>query len=153
VRVSVYAGDLNQVNRGASANVRSLGGSRNELPRAARQVAVPFSSAAAPATVDLFYEMNNANGHLRPGEKVSVAVPLQGETESSVVPAAAVLYDIRGGKWVYENTGPQTFTGRRVEIRFVSHGDAVLARGPKPGVKVVTAGAAELFGTEFGIGK
>lgn len=153
VRVSVYAGDLNQVDRRAAANVSSIGGSRNESPRLARPVDVPFSPTAAPATVDLFYEVENADAKLRPGEKVSVAVPLQGETESSVVPAAAVLYDIHGGTWVYENTAPQTFTRRRVEIRFVNEGGAVLARGPKPGVKVVTAGAAELFGTEFGIGK
>lgn len=131
----------------------NLGGSRNEPTRAARPVAVPFSPASAPATAELFYELDNADGKLRPGEKVSVAVPLQGEAESSVVPAAAMLYDIHGGTWVYENTAPQTFTRRRVEVRFANGNDAVLARGPKPGSKIVTAGAAELFGTEFGIGK
>ena len=103
--------------------------------------------------MELFYEVENADSKLRPGEKVSVALPLEGETESSVVPAAAVLYDIHGGTWVYENTAPQTFIRRRVEVRFVNKGDAVLSRGPKPGIKVVTAGVAELFGTEFGIGK
>ena len=153
VRVSLYSGDLNQVSRTASANVGSIGGGRNEPARAAKPVIVPFSPSAAPATVELFYEVDNADGKLRPGEKVSVAVPLQGEAESSVVPAAAVLYDIHGGMWVYENTGPQTFIRRRVEVRFVSKGDAVLSRGPKPGIKVVTDGVAELFGTEFGIGK
>jgi len=71
--------------------VSNLGGNRNEPARAA-PVDVPFSPAAAPATADLFYELDNADGKLRPGEKVSVAVPLQGETESSVVPASAVLY-------------------------------------------------------------
>jgi len=30
---------------------------------------------------------------------------------------------------------------------------AVLDHGPAPGTRVVTAGAAELFGTEFGVGK
>ena len=30
---------------------------------------------------------------------------------------------------------------------------AVLAQGPAPGTRVVTDGAAELFGTEFGAGK
>ena len=153
VRVSVYAGDLNQIDRAAPAMAGSLGGARHEPARAARPVAVPFSPAAAPATVDLFYELDNADGQRRPGEKLSVAVPLLGEMESLVVPAAAVLYDIHGGTWVYENTAPQTFTRRRVEVRFVNRSGAVLARGPKPGAKIVTAGAAELFGTEFGIGK
>lgn len=153
VRVSLYSGDLNLVNRSAAANISSIGGHRNEPPRAAKSVVVPFSPSAAPATVDLFYEVENTDGQLRPGEKVSVALPLQGEAESSVVPAAAVLYDIHGGTWVYENTAPQTFIRRRIEVRFVNKGDAVLSRGPKPGIKIVTAGAAELFGTEFEIGK
>ena len=153
VRVSVYVGDLDQINRTAPVQVNSLGGSRNEPIRAARPVAVPLSPASAPATADLFYELDHADGKWRAGEKVSVLVPLQGELESSVVPASAVLYDIHGGTWVYENTAPQTFTRRRVEVRFENRNDAVLARGPKPGAKIVTAGAAELFGAEFGIGK
>jgi hypothetical protein len=37
--------------------------------------------------------------------------------------------------------------------RFVSGPDAVLADGLKPGAGIVTDGAAELFGTEFGFGK
>lgn len=153
VRVPVYAGDLDRINGSAPASVGSLGHGTNALRRAARPVAGPFSSAAASATVDLFYELDNADGTLRPGQKVTVAVPLAGEAESAVVPAAAVLYDIHGGAWVYENTAPRTFTRRRIEVRYVSDAGAVLARGPRPGVKVVTAGAAELFGTEFGIGK
>ena len=32
-------------------------------------------------------------------------------------------------------------------------GLALLDVGPAPGTRVVTAGAAELFGTEFGVGK
>lgn len=153
VRVPIYAGDLDQVRRTANAAVSSLGTGTNKLSHTARPVAVPFSSAVAPATADLFYELSSADGKLRPGQKVSVAVPLEGETESAVVPMAAVLYDIHGGTWVYENTAPQTFTRRRIEVHYVSDGVAVLARGPQPDVKVVTAGAAELFGTEFGIGK
>jgi hypothetical protein len=35
-------------------------------------------------------------------------------------------------------------------LRHVTEGLAVLARGPSTGTQVVTAGVAELFGTEFG---
>ena len=80
-------------------------------------------------------------------------MPLQGEDESLVAPAAAILYDIHGGTWVYESTAPHTFTRRRVSVRWVSDGTAVLQRGPQAGAKVVTAGAAELLGAEFGVGK
>ncbi len=153
VRVPVYAGDLDRISRSASARVSSLGSGTNAISRSARPLNVPFSASSAPATVDLFYELESADGSLRPGQKVIVMVPIEGEAESLVVPAAAVLYDIHGGTWSYENTAPHSFTRRRIEVRYVSDAGAVLARGPLPGAKLVTAGAAELFGTEFGIGK
>ncbi len=153
VRVSVYAGDLDRIKVSAPARVGSLGQGTNTSQRVARPVAVPFSSAAAPATVDLFYEIDTADSTLRAGQKVNVVLSLEDEAESTVVPAAAVLYDIHGGAWLYENTAPSTFRRRRIEVRYVSDAGAVLARGPQPGVKIVTAGAAELFGSEFGAGK
>jgi hypothetical protein len=70
-----------------------------------------------------------------------------------VVPWSAVTHDINGGAWVYENVAPQQYARRRVEVRRVVGPLAVLARGPAVGAKVVTAGVAELFGTEFGTGK
>jgi len=73
--------------------------------------------------------------------------------ESLVVPWSAILHDTTGGAWVYENIAPQQYARRRVEVRRVVNSRAVLARGPAVGTKVVTAGAAELFGTEFGTGK
>ena len=78
---------------------------------------------------------------------------MRGEEESLVVPWAAILHDIQGNTWVYESIAPQTFARRRVQVVRIVGGDAVLASGPKPGTKVVTDGAAELFGTEFGGGK
>jgi hypothetical protein len=38
-------------------------------------------------------------------------------------------------------------------VRHVIAGFGVLERGPKAGMQVVTDGAAELFGAEFGTGK
>ena len=53
---------------------------------------------------------------LKPGQRVSVSLPLRGEEESLVVPWAAILHDIHGNTWVYENIAPQTFTRRRVQV-------------------------------------
>jgi hypothetical protein len=69
------------------------------------------------------------------------------------IPSSAVLYDIHGGAWVYQQTAPQKYSRRRVEIARVAGGAALVARGLQTGAKVVTAGAAELFGTEFSTGK
>ena len=103
--------------------------------------------------MDLFYEVANRDGALRLGQKVGVTIPVRGEEESLVVPWSAVVHDVQGGTWVYENTGPLAYTRRRVEVSRVAGSEAVLARGVKPGARIVTAGVAELFGTEFGVGK
>ena len=78
-----------------------------------------------------------------------MTLPLKGEAESLVVPYAAILYDHNGGAWVYESVGKHGYARRRVVVDHVVGTEAVLAKGPKPGTKVVTDGAAELFGTEF----
>jgi hypothetical protein len=87
------------------------------------------------------------------GQRVGVTLALRSEEESLVVPWAGVLHDIHGGQWVYEKVGPQTFVRRRVQVARVVGADAVLSGSFKAGAKIVTAGAAELFGTEFGAGK
>jgi hypothetical protein len=61
--------------------------------------------------------------------------------------------DINGGTWVYENVGEHKFARQRVAVKYVADSLAVLDRGPAVGAKVVTEGAAELFGTEFFVAK
>jgi multidrug efflux pump subunit AcrA (membrane-fusion protein) len=69
-----------------------------------------------------------------------------------VVPEAAVLYDIHGATWVYEDLGGNAYARRRVEVARHAGDRAVVSRGLGEGAKVVTTGAPELFGTEFGAG-
>ncbi len=153
VRVPVYAGALGALARGGAARVRKLGDSTAANDREGRAVAPPVTGDANAATVDLYFELANGDGALRPGERVEVSLPMTGEEKSLVAPWAAVLFDVHGGAWVYENSAPQTYVRRRIEVRHVSGAWAVLARGPAAGAKVVTDGAAELFGTEFSTGK
>ena len=70
-----------------------------------------------------------------------------------VVPDAALLYDLHGGTWVYETLGNHTYTRRRVEVGGQAGSKVIITRGLREGQNVVTAGAAEIFGTEFGAGK
>jgi RND family efflux transporter MFP subunit len=153
VKVPVYVGDMPSVDRDKPILVQGLSGGARAEGRLARPVAAPASANPEVATTDLYYLVDNADGAFRPGQKVGVALPLRGGEESLVVPWSAVLHDIHGGTWVYENPGDHLYARRRVEVRHVVGADAVLARGPAPGTQVVTAGAAELFGTEFGSGK
>jgi RND family efflux transporter MFP subunit len=153
IRVPVYVGDLSSIDTGQAARVGELAGADPSTARVANPVVAPPAANAAAATADLFYELPNSDGSLRPGQRLGVVLPLRADEDSLVVPWSAVLHDIHGGTWVYEATGPQTFIRRRVQVRYVVDSVAVLATGPKPGAMVVTDGAAELFGTEFGFGK
>ena len=154
VRVPVYAGDESRINSSLAASIRGLsdfGGASASVT--GRPVHGPQTSDPLATSIDLFYEVNNSKGDFRPGQKVSVTLPYKGVQAALVVPYAAILYDIHGGTWVYENTAPRVYVRRRVELQRVDGNMAVLQRGPKSGTKIVTAGAAEIFGTEFGGGK
>ena len=89
---------------------------------------------------------------LRPGERVLVELPLKSTETGLVVPESAVLYDIHGATWVYEDLGDNAYARRRIQIARHAGDRVIVSRGIGEGTKVVTAGAAELFGTEFGAG-
>ena len=69
------------------------------------------------------------------------------------VPWGAIVYDLDGGAWVYEQKVPGVYRRQRVQLKYVTEGTAVLATGPKVGTKIVTEGAEELFGAETGYSK
>ncbi len=148
VRASVFGSDMGDVRREAAATIRTLGGSG--APRSARPVQAPPSADTVAGTVDLYYAVDNRDRSFRVGQRVSVDLPLAGQTEGLSVPSAAILRDINGGEWVYQKTAPDTFVRQRVEVASESGGRALIARGLSAGAQVATDGAAELFGTEFG---
>lgn len=153
VRVPVYAGEANTLQPNATAHVTRLGAKAGDAGVQAKPADAPPSANAFATTVDLYFELANPDARFRPGERVSVSLPLTTAENNLVVPWTAVLHDIHGGQWVYEQTAPQTFVRRRVSVERVAGKDAVLASGPSVGAKLVTDGAVELFGTELGTGK
>ena len=153
VRVPVYAGEAAELQESASATIRSLADESAGAGVVAKKASAPPSAAALSSTVDLYFELPNSSASYRPGERVSVELPRRGQEKSLVVPWSAIMHDIHGGTWLYEQTAERTYVRRRVQVRHVTGDLAVLKEGPKPGTKVVTAGAVELFGTEFGFAK
>jgi len=153
IRVPVYVGELNDVSSQQPAQISSLSDKPGAKMLAARPVAAPPTATPLSSTADLYYELENNAGTLRPGEKVSATLVLRGERERLTVPWSAIVHDIYGGNWVYEKTAPQTYVRRRVEVRSVVQQNAVLGMGPAPGTDVAIEGVAELYGTEFGFGK
>ena len=153
VRVPFYVGDLAKVDLKKDASVSAFSAAEHAGALTAKPVQGPPLSDPASASSDLYFQLPNRDGKLRIGEKVRVTVLQIASAEGLAVPAAAILYDADGGSWVYVQTGERVFTRRRVEISHVVDGLAVLRRGLSGAERVVTAGAAELFGTEFGAGK
>ena len=156
VKVAVYVGEAARVAPDRPATVGGLSDFDNAggpSPREAKPVAAPPSGDALAATVHLYYEVANKDGAIRPGERVGVTLPLTGAAEALTAPRASVIRDIHGGAWVYEKVGDHAYSRRRVLVDRVVGNVAVLASGPKPGALVVTDGAAEIYGAEFGGGK
>jgi hypothetical protein len=73
-------------------------------------------------------------------------------TPRPFVPDSAVMYVANGETYVYTSPAPRTFVRHAVDIEYIKGGVAVLKKGPPAGTQVVTVGASELFGTEFGVG-
>jgi len=153
LKVPVYVGDLAAIDPNKPARVHSLADFAGAETRTAEPVVASFSADPESVTADLFYELSNTDLAYRPGQRVSVTLALKASERSLVVPYSSILYDMFGGAWVYQNTEPQVYVRRRVELRHVLDELAILSRGPAAGAKVVSAGGAELFGTEFGVGK
>jgi hypothetical protein len=150
VRVAIYSGEAALLEARATARIRPL---TSAVAQSAKPVAGLPTANAAANTVDWYYEPA-AGENLRAGERVAVEIPTRdGTIESLVVPFNAVLHDIHGGQWVYEQIAEHTYARRRAQVMRLADGIAVLASGPPAGSKIVTDGAAELFGTEFMTGK
>jgi hypothetical protein len=151
LRVPVSVDALAELDLEAPAGVRGLGDPPAAAARVARLVATPWVDAPVRGMVDLYYEVENADRSLRLGQQLSVALPLRGAAETLSVPWSAVIYDLHGTSWVYQRVAPGSFSRRRVQIGDLVEGRAALATGPEPGAHVVTAGVAELLGTELGL--
>jgi hypothetical protein len=68
------------------------------------------------------------------------------------VPFGAVIYDKDGNAWAYTNPAPLTYVRAKLTIGHVDGVLAELTAGPAAGTPVVTVGAAELVGAEYGVG-
>ncbi len=153
IRTPIYSGDVRSLEEKSNAIVQPINAEPSYRGQVATPVAAPPSADPLAGTTDMFYRLANPDLALRPGELVRVTITKRGKEECLQVPYSAILYDIHGGTWVYEKIEPYTFARRRVAVKNISGEAACLSEGPKPGTVVVTDGAAELFGTEFGAGK
>jgi len=153
IRVPVYVGEHDEIDPEADAALGKLSAKTNSRGIVAKPVAAPPSANSLASTVDLFYQAENEGLALIPGQRVGITIPLRGERPSLVIPWSAVVYDIHGGSWVYEELAPLSYVRRRVVVRSVIEDQAVLVGGPAAGTRLVVTGAQEIFGKETGFSK
>lgn len=102
----------------------------------------------------IHYEASGADHGLVERQLVFVELSLSGGGEKrKIIPYAAVLYDAKGNTWVYTNPEPLVFIRQPIQIDTIAGDEVILLNGPPAGTALVTVGGAELFGTEFGVGK
>lgn len=152
----------------------------NQGPRASRRPRRAFTTAAilaaglasagcggassaynyvSPSTVeevsdDLWQVTLTEQAAQRTGiETTEVATTTVDGAERLTVPYSAVMYHYDGTTWTYTSPEPLTYLRAPIEIDRIEGDVAILLDGPPVGTTVVTVGAAELYGVEFGIGK
>lgn len=153
VRVPVYVGDLDEIDPNGNAQLTLLDGRTTDHDLNVKPIAAPPTAMSLASTVDMYFELPNPDSAFRPGQKVGALLMLNGDAESIAIPWSSVYHDIYGSQWVYEQVAERKFVRRRVEVLSVIDGWAAMSRGPTVGTQVVTAGVAELVGTEFGFSK
>lgn len=158
VRVPLSESDLNQVDRSQPARVLPLDDEEDSDDETAGWTAEadegPADDDPEEATSALYFVVNRAEHGLAPGQPVLVELTLAGSgTQRKIVPYAAVIYDVKGGTWVYTNPEPLVFVRQPVSVDYIEDDLAVLSEGPPAGTAVVTVGGALLYGAETGVSK
>ena len=70
-----------------------------------------------------------------------------------IAPYNTLMYDASGREWVFISPEPNVFMRSEIKVVKIEGEKVFLAQGPAAGTKLVTDGAAELYGIVFGVGK
>lgn len=153
IRVSLTAGDMSKVDRARPARILPLALGAETTGVTAKPVTTLGGGNSKDAAPALYYAVDGAKHNFTAGQRVRVELPLAGSTaRRRVVPYASVIYGLHGETWVYANSQPLTFVRESITVDYIEGDMAVLSEGPAANTEVVTAGAAELLGTELGVG-
>jgi hypothetical protein len=79
------------------------------------------------------------------------AVAARDRRHRAVIPYAAVIYDAEGHAFAYTSPRRLTYVRTPIHVLRTEGGVAVVRKGPPAGTPVVTVGAQELLGVEYGV--
>lgn len=147
-------GELDRAAGARSARVMPMDGAGSDTGWLVEPSAISPLGTVEEASRPLSYNLSTGTpGLVGPGRVLVELALSDSGTARKVVPYASVLYDIRGDTWVYTSPEPLAFVRHPIDIDYIDNGWAVLNEGPPAGSAVVAVGVAELYGTEFKIGK
>lgn len=154
VRAETSGSDVKKVLRDEPAYILPLSSGGKPFRVKAMPVKDPARLGLGGPPGTLYYETGGASHGLVSRQLVFLELSLEGSGEERrILPYSAVLYDPSGNTWVYTNPERLVFVREQIRIESMAGDDVILADGPDAGAAVVTVGAAELYGTEFGVGK
>ena len=146
VGVTLSPGEMAMVERDKAAQVRAIDSGGAGAGVTAEPVDGPGGEADR-----LYYAIDGTNHGLTLGQRVLVELVLSSGQVRTVIPYAALIYGVDGDTWTYTNEEPLSYVRYPVTVDYIDGDTAVLLDGPEAGVEVVTVGAAELLGVEFGL--
>lgn len=110
-------------------------------------------AAESPAAVEQIKgtELNRVTLTAEAAKRLDVqTVAARSDGKRTVIPYAAVLYDPDGRTWTYTSPEQLVFVRKDINVDRIDGDAAILNAGPSPGTAVVTVGADELWGVEYG---
>lgn len=148
IAVVLPSADLAVADLQRAASLRIPGTGKEKLQSAAP--VARMSTALPGGSVEICYATSDAT--LPTGQLVEMQIPGRGDDGSPclTVPWSSIIFDATGGTWIYERLEETSFARRRVSLQRVAGDTAILSSGPVEGTNIVSVGAAELFGAEFG---
>jgi membrane fusion protein, heavy metal efflux system len=153
LRVPLSESDLQTVDRSQAVNILPLGIDDTAASIPATLVEKPAVKDPKDASTALYYAIDKAGKSLTPGQRMRVELALMNSGKpQKIVPYSSVIYDLNGDTWAYTSPENLTFIRHPIDVDYIEGDVAVLKDGPSSGTTVVVVGAAELFGTEFGVG-
>lgn len=85
-------------------------------------------------------------------DTVATTAVIGADRPTTSVPYSALIYDVNGITWIFEEVEPRSFLRKRVDVQIVNGETVIMTNGPPVGSRIVIVGAAVLYGTELGTG-
>ena len=161
VRVPLTVGDMAKVVQGQSARIVTMDDDDEDDDDEEMEADMldaddigDIDDDTASNASTLYYQVNDANHTLTPGQGVRVKLSVTGSGDRrTVLPYSALIYDLNGDTWIYVSPEPLVFMRHPVTVEYIEGDRVILSDGPPVGTIVATVGVPELYGADTGIGK